>query len=194
MKLPLARDADAYLDLARLDERGQALVRHAYEYAVFWHEGQRRKGSDRPYAVHPLTVARILLDDGGRAELVAAALLHDLLEDTSLLPAEIEERFGSRVRELVVAVTRPRWRPWRLPADRDAALLKAADLACNLADTTLGLREVGDAVWKRFALGRRKVARWDDSLRQVERVLGAHPLVETDRVMLEELTAAAHPR
>ena len=185
---------EAYLDLARLDERGQALVRHAYLYAVFWHEGQRRKGSDRPYVVHPVTVGRILLDDGDSADLVAAALLHDLLEDTSLLPAEIEERFGRRVRELVVAVTRPRWRPWHLPPDRDAALLKAADLACNLADTTLGLRDVGDAVWKRFALGRRKVVRWDDSLRQVERVLGPHPLVAVDRRMLDELKAAAQSR
>ncbi len=184
----------AYLDLAQFDDRGRGLIGHAYEYAVFWHKAQLRKGSDRPYVVHPIVVARILLAYDPSAALVAAALLHDLLEDTSLLPSEIEERFGGRVRELAVAVTRPRWRPWRLPADRDAALLKAADLACNLADTTLGLKEVGDAVWKRFALGRRKVDRWDDSLRQVERVLGPHPLAVADRQMLDHLRVAAHDR
>ncbi len=192
--VPLAASARMYLDLGAFADRERKAIDEAYAFATFWHGGQRRKGTERPYFVHPLTVARILAERGASADLIAAALLHDVLEDTPVLPCEIRDRFGARVCDLVVAVTRSKWRPWRLPPDRDAALLKAADLACNLADTTLGLEQQGRAVWARFAMGRRKVQRWNESLRQVEAVLGDDPLAAACRDMLDRLTEAAARR
>ncbi|CAN5478276.1 hypothetical protein BH11ARM2_BH11ARM2_39410 [soil metagenome] len=73
------------------------------------HGGSEREGDDPlPYAVHPFEVVKNLREVGGVTdeEMLCAAALHDTLEDTDTQPEEIEKRFGTRVRELVEAVTR----------------------------------------------------------------------------------------
>jgi guanosine-3',5'-bis(diphosphate) 3'-pyrophosphohydrolase len=80
----------------------------AADYAAKKHRSQRRKGADAdPYINHPLQVAAFLADVGGitDVEILTAALLHDVVEDTGTTPEEIEEIFGARVRGLVMEVT-----------------------------------------------------------------------------------------
>ena len=85
-----------------LDEE---LLRHAYVFAATRHRGQvRRSGED--YLVHPLTVAWILAEMELDEVAVAAALLHDILEDTETTAAELEEEFGAEVSRLVAALTK----------------------------------------------------------------------------------------
>jgi (p)ppGpp synthase/HD superfamily hydrolase len=71
--------------------------------AIDAHEGARdRDGTD---IGHPVEVARILAGHGFDEKVVAAALLHDVIEDTETSPGEIEERFGEEVAELVREMT-----------------------------------------------------------------------------------------
>lgn len=65
------------------------------------HDGQYRKGSRLPYITHLMNVMKILIEQGCDEEIVVAGILHDTLEDTSLVYADIEKLFGSRVAELV---------------------------------------------------------------------------------------------
>ncbi|MEC4804384.1 MAG: bifunctional (p)ppGpp synthetase/guanosine-3',5'-bis(diphosphate) 3'-pyrophosphohydrolase [Jaaginema sp. PMC 1079.18] len=90
-------DADATAD--------NDLICRAFEFAYTLHEGQRRK-SGEPYIVHPVTVAGMLRDLGGDSATIAAGFLHDVVEDTEVTPAEIEEQFGEEVRHLVEGVTK----------------------------------------------------------------------------------------
>ncbi|MFZ0217804.1 MAG: bifunctional (p)ppGpp synthetase/guanosine-3',5'-bis(diphosphate) 3'-pyrophosphohydrolase [Candidatus Dormiibacterota bacterium] len=83
----------------------QALVERAYERASIAHSGQRRL-SGEGYVEHPLAVAGILADLGLDATTLAAALLHDTVEDTSLTIEEIEAEFGPEVTLLVQGVTK----------------------------------------------------------------------------------------
>ena len=68
----------------------------AYEVAAEAHEHQYRKSGEK-YINHPISVAKVVADIGLDDTTVAAALLHDAVEDTEITTAEIEERFGTEV-------------------------------------------------------------------------------------------------
>ena len=118
-------------------------MRRAYAFAEAAHRGQRRK-DDRAFIAHPVHVARLLAARGYDEEVVAAALLHDVVEDTPVTLAEIRERFGARVAQLVECVTEDpelptpeRKRAYRegLRRSPDAArAICAADKVCNASD------------------------------------------------------------
>ncbi len=88
-----------------LDQKGQVMVRKAYERAADAHHGQRRL-SGEDYVNHPLEVAAILADLQLDAETIAAALLHDTVEDTNLTAEEVKREFGPEVARLVDGVTK----------------------------------------------------------------------------------------
>ena len=96
----LINQLDEYMEDADL-----SLVREAYEYSKDAHEGQYRI-SGEPFVEHPLGVALIL----ARLELdiisIAAALLHDVVEDTEITSDDIEEKFGSEIALIVDGVTK----------------------------------------------------------------------------------------
>ena len=83
--------------------RGSPLLEEAYELAVEAHHGARRRNDTN--IDHPAAVGRLLQAEGFDDEVVAAALLHDVVEDTDTDLAEIAERFGPRVAELVCVMT-----------------------------------------------------------------------------------------
>ena len=80
-------------------------LRNAYSFGQGAHSGQFRK-SGEPYISHPIAVARILSKLHLDAPTLTAALLHDVVEDTDISKAEIRERFGERVAELVDGVSK----------------------------------------------------------------------------------------
>src|SRR3989440_2316092 len=90
---------------AHLDPAGRDLVQRAYERAVVAHTGQRRL-SGEDYVQHPLEVASILADLTLDGSTIAAALLHDTVEDTPLPLEEIRKEFGPDVAHLVEGVTK----------------------------------------------------------------------------------------
>src|SRR5690349_22130538 len=83
------------------------LVREALETATRAHAGQLRHGSDgQPFIDHPVAVAETLASaDFDYDEILAAALLHDVLEKSELASDTIRERFGDRVGRMVEALT-----------------------------------------------------------------------------------------
>ena len=81
------------------------LTREALAFAASHHEGQTRDLDDTPFVTHPVEVACLLHEAGYSDEVVAAGVLHDVLEDTDAQVDELEQSFGSRVAELVAAVS-----------------------------------------------------------------------------------------
>ena len=88
-----------------MDEKEQALIRQALSTARLAHAGQKRK-SGEPYLIHPIAVAQLVADMGMDSETVCAALLHDVVEDTSVSLDSIREDFGEEVAMLVDSVTK----------------------------------------------------------------------------------------
>ena len=79
------------------------MIEKAIRFAVTAHEGTKRKGKDRPYILHPIEVMSIVAGMTEDEEVIAAAVLHDTVEDTAVTAADIELEFGPRVAKLVIA-------------------------------------------------------------------------------------------
>jgi len=124
-------------------------VAQAFAFARERHNGQRRRDrSSSPFIVHPLEVKHLLLTTAGVTDpkTLAAALLHDLLEDTRTTGAEIEERFGSEVRSLVEALTDdPHLSREARHRRQEQGVLSLAlpALLIKLADKTSNIRDLG---------------------------------------------------
>lgn len=126
--------------------RTPPLVREALAFATAAHAGQLRRYVGKPYISHPMAVARMVARFGGDKGMVAAALLHDTLEDCEVSADELHGRFGSDVARLVVElsdVSRPEDGPRAVRKALDRAhtaaasprakTIKAADLIHNTA-------------------------------------------------------------
>lgn len=116
-------------------------------FAAIKHRDQRRSDSkETPYINHPIGVAYILTSEGNVTDLdvVIAAILHDTVEDTDTSFDEIENEFGSKIRDIVAEVTDDKSLPkmerkrlqieHALTASREAKLVKLADKLYNLRD------------------------------------------------------------
>ena len=127
----------------------------------------RRKKSESPYILHPMEAAVIVGTMTADQNLIAAAALHDVVEDTDVNIEEIEERFGKRVRELVGAETEdkraelPPSDTWRIRKEESLELLKNTEdidvLIVWMGDKLSNMRAIyrdwkveGHAMWQRF--------------------------------------------
>jgi (p)ppGpp synthase/HD superfamily hydrolase len=145
------------------------LVDRALETALRFHANQRRKGTAVPYVVHPLAVGILLARAGCSEEVIAAGLLHDTLEDTSMTEDQLRTTFGQAVASLVTACSEPeKSLPWEtrkkhtLALVADAALevrvIVCADKLHNVRTMAEDRKRVGEDVWKRFSRGRAEQA------------------------------------
>lgn len=141
------------------------LIDRAIGFASREHEGQYRKKTAIPYIAHPMGVATILMQLGCRQEVIAAALLHDTVEDTAVTSQELCERFGQEVADIVAGCTElPRkhfnWEARKLDmidklrfASIDIKLVAAADKYHNLRHIVKTKQKRGTAVWTQFGRG-----------------------------------------
>jgi (p)ppGpp synthase/HD superfamily hydrolase len=138
-----------------------AVVRDAYDLLVSKHAGQRQRVNGRPYVEHPVLVATDVSRAGFDPEIVAAALLHDIVEDSDVSIDDVQERFGRRVSVLVEAMTddveiepyerrKALHREQVVAAGPEAAAIFAADKLNNVRALRSAYAEDGEAVAKRF--------------------------------------------
>ena len=174
------------------------LVAEAYRLAAEAHDGQRRKDDGTPYITHPIAVAELLHDAGFDDEVIAAALLHDVVEDTEMGPGEIAERFGERVAELVEALSEDegiedyeeRKREHREQVEesgRDAIAIYIADKLSNLRDMRRIYAEEGEAIASRFKAPLDvRVRLWREDLEMAKRSAPDLPYLSEFERQLEE--------
>lgn len=140
----------------------------AFTYAERLHRNQTRKGNDIPYVAHLMAVCATVLEWGGDEDVAIAALLHDAVEDQGGLDtlAETEVRFGHRVAAIVAACSdsvtadKSQKAPWQdrkeatilklRSADRDVALVTAADKLHNLTSLVRDVEREGPETMRRF--------------------------------------------
>ena len=143
------------------------LVGEAIAFAAKAHDGMRRKKSDVPYILHPMEAAVIVGTMTDDQNLIAAAALHDVVEDADISIHEIEARFGRRVRELVESETEdkradlPPAATWRIRKEESLAVLEKTDdigvLMVWIGDKLANMRAIyrdfkveGVQMWQRF--------------------------------------------
>jgi (p)ppGpp synthase/HD superfamily hydrolase len=167
-----------------------ALVREALGAARQAHAGQIRNDSGgSPYIEHPLAVAELLLEHGCGEEVVAAALLHDVVEESELEVGDVRERFGAAVADLVEALTDDETiEPYRRRKDLhrseveaagpDALVIYAADKLTNIDALRRAYATVGAVGGELRAPLDVKVAVWEDDLEMLRRALPDLPFLK----------------
>lgn len=144
----------------------EKVVERALQYAAVAHKGSFRKGTKTPYIVHPFEVAMIAKTITSDPEVIAAAALHDVVEDTIYTEEDIRQQFGNRVMQLVAAESEdkredmPADLSWRIRkeealshlarAPMEAKLIALADKLSNMRAIAVDYKKLGDALWKRF--------------------------------------------
>jgi (p)ppGpp synthase/HD superfamily hydrolase len=169
------------------------LTRDALAYAGEHHAGQTRDLDGLPFVTHPLEVARLLHDAGYQDEVVAAGVLHDVLEDTDAELSDLELRFGSRVAELVEAVTDDP--TIEDDAERKAALRRQVAHAGECAAVVFAADKVSKARELRVRVSRGrfqradrgKFAHYEASLAMLSDLIPGHELVNQLRLEVEAL-------
>jgi guanosine-3',5'-bis(diphosphate) 3'-pyrophosphohydrolase len=160
-----------------------SIVIRAAAFAAHKHRDQRRKDANAtPYINHPLALARILIAEGDvtDAATIAAALLHDTIEDTETSAAELDREFGAEIRSIVEEVTDDKALPKadrkRLQVEHAAHISHKAKLV-KLADKIANLRDVATSPPDRWDLARRQDY-FDWAKAVVDELRGAHPALE----------------
>lgn len=152
-----------------MNTQEQTLFR-AIEFATKAHTGQYRKVTKIPYVIHPLGVAKILIDLGCAEEIVAAGILHDTVEDTNATLEQIRREFGSKVAQLVEAASEAdksdTWENRKRQfieslrtAPMDGLLVVCADKLDNIRAIREDYARMGESLWSRFSRPKEK-QRW----------------------------------
>lgn len=140
------------------------LYETALKMAATAHREQVRKHDGSPYIVHPVMVARILEQYGFEEKVVAAGLVHDVLEDSDIDEAELRKKLGDAVVDTVTKVSENTDLAWE---DRKEAYAKevaagsdevkavsVADKIHNAQNLIAHAKVVGSDIWKNFNRGK----------------------------------------
>lgn len=157
-------------------------INEAIRFATERHAGQKRKGTDMPYIVHPMEVMSILSSMNADEETIIAGVLHDTVEDTETTIDEIERLFGSRVSNLVEFHSEDKSKTWqerkKIAIDR-ATNANIEEKKLILADKLSNLRAIcrdyvlyGDELWERFNAGPEKQAWYYGAMTDALKALG----------------------
>jgi myo-inositol-1(or 4)-monophosphatase len=145
-------------------------------FAIKAHSGVERRGKGFPYIVHPMEAVAIVASITPDQELLAAAALHDVVEDTDYTIDDIKREFGERVAKLVAAesdlvvegksesdswVERKQYAIDRLAKlDRDAKIVSIGDKLSNVRAMLSDYEEMGEELWKKFHVSDPKLHKW----------------------------------
>ena len=153
------------------------LVSEAIVFSVKAHDGMRRRKSEAPYILHPMEVGAIIGSMTDKQEVIAAGVLHDVVEDAGVTIDEIGEKFGTRVMELVASETEnkreelPPEETWLIRKEELIEKLRTTDdievLMLWIGDKLSNIRAIyrdflieGDALWNKFHQSDIRVQAW----------------------------------
>ena len=142
------------------------MIDEAIIFATKAHSGVTRKGKMRPYILHPIEAMTIVGGLTEDEEILAAAVLHDVVEDTDVTEAELRGAFGDRVTDLVKAESEDKmknlpayasWEARKLATikhlaglEKDALLICLGDKLANMREISRDYAALGDRLWERF--------------------------------------------
>ena len=153
------------------------ILEEAIIYATVMHQGKVRKFGNTPFILHPLEVAQILSTMTNDQEIIAAGILHDIVEDTDGTLEEIEKRFGKRVASLVSSESETdypgeeRSATWkrrkeeslkvlRNSSDAGVKMLWIADKLANIRSLAGVYSEQGEKMWESLHQSDPEMQRW----------------------------------
>lgn len=143
------------------------MVEKAIIFAAKAHKGTFRKSTNIPYIVHPMEAGAIAASVTDDEKVIAAAILHDTLEDTDTTPEDIRREFGDEVLRLIESDSEdkreelPPEETWKMRkeetidylrnrADKKEKIIALSDKLSNIRAIYRDYQTIGDALWDRF--------------------------------------------
>lgn len=147
------------------------MIDKAMRFATKAHEGQVRKGTSRPYIVHPIEVGDIVSTMTKDEEVISAAILHDTIEDCKGVTRDVlKEEFSERVASLVAQESEDKSKTWRerkgatiqriRTAQREVQMIGLADKLSNMRDIDRDYPVAGEELWNRFRMKDKNIIGW----------------------------------
>lgn len=147
------------------------MINKAIEFATKAHEGQFRKGTKRPYIVHPIEVGDIVSSMTQDAEIISAAVLHDTIEDCGGVSRTLlAQEFSERVANMVAQESEDKSKTWMerkratiehiKRAPYEVKMICLADKLSNMRDIDRDYPVLGDELWKRFRMKDKDTIGW----------------------------------
>lgn len=160
------------------------------------HKNQTRKTDGSPYVAHPMMVAKKLARLDLKDEVVAAALLHDVLEDTDFDKSKLEKEVGKEVYKIVLAVSEDKDMEWEerkqkyidtvINSPEEVKFVSIADKIHNLESLIKTHQEMGPAIWERFNRGKEKKMWFEKKLLEGFKKTWSHDLVDEYEKLIQE--------
>ena len=166
----------------------RSLVEKAALIAFVAHAGQLRKDAGSPYVIHPYMAALKLASYQFSETVIAAALVHDVLEDTPVTKAQLEELLGADVVSLVESLTEDKSLTWEVRKERyiasvreasdEVKAISTADKIHNLESFFAAYAVQGSSLWQVFSRGREAKCWFERAMLKALQETWVHPLVD----------------
>lgn len=151
---------------SKLQRKLPSVVDEAIVFATRAHRGMVRKGTSTPYILHPLEAASIVATMTDNKDIIAAAVLHDVVEDTDITLEQLEKKFG-HIADLVAEESenkreqQPAEETWKIrkqetiehfkmKASKEAKMIALGDKLSNIRAIYMDYQTLGDSLWERF--------------------------------------------
>jgi (p)ppGpp synthase/HD superfamily hydrolase len=173
------------------------IIDKAITIASIAHLEQKRKADGTPYVAHPMRVAMTLAKHGFSEETIAAACVHDVLEDTDYSSEQLQSELGIKVVKIVQAVTNDdtlKWEDKKLryiqttkDGPEEAKAVACADKIDNMRSFIEAYQAQGNNVWKKFNRGRDGMLWYWSELLKMLKSDWKHPLLAEYESVLKEV-------
>jgi guanosine-3',5'-bis(diphosphate) 3'-pyrophosphohydrolase len=147
------------------------MINKAIIFATNAHSKQFRKGSNTPYILHPLEAGIIVSQITCDEDLICAAILHDVVEDTSITIEMVKNEFNKRIADIVLSESEDKSRSWKerkahtlesLKEEKseDIGIVALGDKLSNMRAIHRDLQRIGDELWKVFNVTDKNEHKW----------------------------------
>lgn len=147
------------------------MINQAIIFATNAHRGQLRKGTSRPFILHPIEVGNIVAAMTEDQEVICAAILHDTIEDCEGITQEIlSETFSPRIAAMVSQESEDKSKSWierksatiehLKTAPKEIQMIALADKLSNMRDIERDYWKCGEELWKRFRMKDKNMIGW----------------------------------
>ncbi|WP_097006336.1 HD domain-containing protein [Lacrimispora amygdalina] len=152
------------------------MIYKAIKVAILAHDGQRRKGSCMPYIVHPTECGFIAAEITDNADIIAAAILHDTLEDTDITYDYLAKNFNHNIADMVKALSENKrkelsssitWEERKKESikhykklDQGTKIILLTDKLSNLRSLDEDYKFLGEEVWEKFNMKKKERHAW----------------------------------
>lgn len=147
------------------------MINKAIIFATNAHSKQFRKGSNTPYILHPLEAGIIVSQITCDEDLICAAILHDVVEDTSITIEMVKNGFNKRIADIVLSESEDKSRSWKerkahtlesLKEEKsdDIGIVALGDKLSNMRAIQRDLQKIGDELWKVFNVTDKNEHKW----------------------------------